>query len=93
MLDLTTIPADLFTARGQYATVRAELEEATKELQQLTGLVAARAAQVLKDVQDGKDATQLLSDMRAAIGEMECTASYILSLQEQKQSLKSLAWG
>ncbi|WNG69326.1 hypothetical protein [Cupriavidus gilardii] len=93
MLNLDTIPSDLVTARGQYATVRAELEDATKELQVLTGLVASRSAQILKDVQDGKDVSALLAEVRGAISKIECVSSYIVSLHAQKESLKPLAWG
>lgn len=98
MLDLSSIPADVIQARGQYATVRAAHEDAKKELSVLCGQLAATASQILRTMQPEEEpipianVCHLIDSARCVIGEIEELARKIESLAEQRAALKTKAW-
>ena len=98
MLDLSTIPANVLLARGHYATVRSEHENAKKALQVLTGKLSSVSSRVLRQMQPDNDAEpesveQLLADGRTTLDDIEGTCKMIADLSHQRAELKPLAWG
>jgi hypothetical protein len=98
MLDLSTIPADVLLARGEYATVRAAHEDAKKSLQMLCGELSSTASKVLRRMQPDNEAVpdsadELLADGRASLDAIELCVKQIEGLAQQKANIKQQAWG
>lgn len=98
MIDLTTISDDTLMARGAYSTVRAEHEDAKKELQILCGEMASIASKVLRKMQPDNDAVpESVDDMiaagRATLDAIDVCVTRIASLAQQRADLKHQAWG
>lgn len=98
-MDLSNIPADLLMARGKYATVRSEHEDAKKRMQMLCGLLGATSAQILRAIQPDNDGIpdassigSLLASGRNTLSEIEACAAMIADLAEQRSDLKRVAW-
>lgn len=98
MIDLTTIPADTLTARGEYATVRGAHEDAKKELVKLGGELQSVISRIARRVQaDSDDVPESVADLfvaaRALIEQMDACVTEIESLAQQRAALRPIAWG
>lgn len=99
MTNLDDWPEDLLIARGKYATIRSEHEDAKKRAQILCGGLSATAAQVLRAVQPDNDAAHdekavadLLAACRKAVDDIEDCSEQIRELALLRAELKPLAW-
>lgn len=97
MLDLSTLPAEILTARGAYSTVRAAHEDAKKLLQMLCGQLSSSASQILRRMQPDNDdvpdsVEDLIAGARNTLVLMEACAKSIESLAKQRAELKRSAW-
>lgn len=99
-MDLTTIPDSVLLARGKYSTVRAEHEDAKKQLQILCGNLSSVGSQILRSAQPDNDAVlhegnlaELLIAGRIALDDIEACIGKIQQLQAQRAALKNEAWG
>lgn len=98
MIDLTQIAPETIIARGEYATVRAEHEDAKKKLSILCGQLSSAASQVLRRMQPDNDdvpdsVDDLLTSARNTLTEMDLCVMRIESLAQQRAELKQVAWG
>jgi hypothetical protein len=98
MIDLNQISDAVLLARGCYATVRAEHEDAKKQLAVLCGQLGAVNAQVLRRMQpDHDEVPESVSDLitagRNTLDKMAESAALIESLAQQRAELKQSAWG
>jgi len=89
---------ELMLARGKYATIRAEHESRKVDLQKLTGMLSAAAAQALKRMQPAHNAIpesidELLAECRATVDNIQACAYEIARLAAEKAALKPAAWG
>lgn len=99
-MDLTTIPDSVLLARGKYSTVRAEHEDAKKQLQILCGRLSSIGSQILRQAQpsgeqelhSGDVAEQIMAG-RVALDEIQACIANIEQLQAQRKALKPEAWG
>jgi hypothetical protein len=96
-MDLSTIPDSVLLARGKYSTIRAEHEDAKKQLQVHCGQLGSVAAQVLRAMQPDNDAEpESVADLLAAghntLNAMETIALQIQALATQRAELKPIAW-
>lgn len=97
MFDLSTIPSDVLRARGEYSTVRAAHEDSKKQLQILTGALAASASKLLRHMQPDSDGVPdgveaMIVEARATIDKIEAECLNITSLARQRADLKPKAW-
>jgi hypothetical protein len=100
MLDLTTIPPETITARGQYSSYNAAWKEEKKRLSILGGEFSSIASQVLRMMQPANDtapdlagAVALISAGRKVLDKMEECVVSIDGLWLQRTALKDAAWG
>lgn len=96
-MDFSTIPDSVLLARGKYSTVRAEHEDAKKQLQIHCGQLGSVAAQVLRAMQPDNDAepgsvAELLACGRNTLNAMETIALQVQALAAQRAELKPIAW-
>jgi hypothetical protein len=98
MIDLTKISDGLLLARGCYATVRGEHEDAKKRLAVLCGHMGAINSQILRKCQPDSDdvpdgVSELLDEGRATMEKIAVCTAEIESLARQRAELKPSAWG
>lgn len=98
MIDLTQIAPETIIARGSYATVRAEHEDAKKKLSILCGQLSSAASQVLRRMQPDNDdipesVADILASARTTLTDMDLCVMRIESLAQQRAELKQVAWG
>lgn len=99
-MNLDDIKPEIIYARGQYATVRAEHEDAKKRLSVLCGQMGTVAPQILRHMQPDNDdlpamaaVDDLIDAGREYIEKIEQCVSEIEELAQQRASLKQAAWG
>lgn len=99
MTNLDDWPEDLLIARGKYATIRSEHEDAKKRMQILCGGLNTASTQILRAVQPEGDAAHdevavrdLLAVCRKAVEDIEACAASIRGLALHRAQLKPIAW-
>lgn len=100
MIDLTTIPPETITARGQYSSCNAMWKEEKKRLAILGGEFSSIASQVLRIMQPANDAApdavhalELIAAGRKLLDAMDACVANIDGLWLQRDALKDAAWG
>lgn len=99
MIDFATLDPAVIVARGQYATVRSEHEDAKKRTAMQCSLLSTTSAQILRAVQPDNDAVLDLADIqtkiaacRVLVADIDASAVLIAALAEQRAALKAEAW-
>lgn len=87
----------LMLARGRFATVRGQHEDAKKRLSVLCGELSSISARILRLMQPDNDAAPedhfpLLSNARDITFELDTVCLNILHLAKQRAELKIEAW-
>jgi hypothetical protein len=94
MEDLENV--DLMVARGKYSTIRAEHEDAKKELQLLCSALMALPQQILKNGQDDEMKVDSAFELVKAAGEilkqLDRHLLVVKQLEQQRAELKLAAW-
>lgn len=98
-MDINEIPTALLLARGKYATIRSQHEDAKQRMSILCGGIGATSAQILRAVQPDNNApldaahiAQLIAACRKALEDAEQCADEIAKLAAQRAELRPMAW-
>lgn len=91
--DLSTVDQNVIIARGQYATVRSAREDALKLLSRQCTDLQSLPSMVLRAVQEGQEVGALLAAIDDLSVRLKEQTQAVLDLHEQKEALKSDAWG
>lgn len=99
-MNLDDIPQETIIARGHYATIRGEHEDAKKRLSILCGEMSAISSQILRYMQPDNESTPeiaavmgLCSRGKELLDKIEECAHEIDDLDTHRRHFKPLAWG
>ena len=92
-LDLSALDQAVILARGQYATVRAAREDAVKVLHGTCTAIQGIPQSILRAAQEGHSIDDDLRRLENLSALLRGEADAVIDLQQQKESLKSVAWG